>query len=256
MKMKCHFSALHLWRSQPTVTGVRPTSERGTRAISPLTDPPGPYDQWDSSHFGMNNPPLVNWAMVSNGTWTSYRSGTYQQYDSSGAIDMTNGRLGGISPANDWTATDAGAVMTGVATWNANNSWKIRVAFAIGAYEGNQGPTVEAQAVHQTYVNSATCGTPANWYQINGLPLLVVYAGDASTWANYIGTGVTPIIFNWSMQMPRAPGHMGVAASRRHADRSCRVLVEQVSPGWIHYLWRGIQPMISTDRVADGNASA
>jgi hypothetical protein len=143
-------------------------------------------------------------AITTNGNGGSTDVGTWYEGDSSGAIDMTNGGLGGISPANDRTATDAGAVMTGVATWNANIRRR-------------------CQHVGQLHRH----GTYANYFQLE-----YANAPDAGPYGGQLppgGTQIDPAGFWWN---------------------------KYLRAGSIHYLWRGIQPMISTDRVADGNASA
>ncbi len=241
-----------------TTNGNGGATDVGTwyEQIFPLA-PPGPYDQWDSIHFGMNNLPLIDWSVLS-GTTTSY-SGTFSQYDSSNStviandmaalaaakidfivIDMSNGGLGGIASGNDWTATYAGAVLAGAAAWNASNSWKIKVAFAIGDPQGAPGPTIEAQAqdVYNNYANTSTYGTPNNWYQINGKPLLVIYSATASTWSSYCSGGGTCTYgnhFQFEYANRQGAGQWGWFLPPSGTQVDPAGLVEQVSPGWIAY---------------------
>ena len=243
-----------------TTNGNGGSTDVGTwyEQIFPLTDPPGPYDQWASTHFGMNNLPLIDWAVLA-GTTSSY-SGTFAQYDSSNStviandmaalaaakidfvlIDMTNGGLGGLVPGNNWTATYADAVMAGAAAWNASNSWKIRVAFAIGSNNlGSQGPVVEAQAqdIYNNYYNNSAYGNPTNWYAINGMPLLVVYGGGtASGWSSYCASNTCTYgnYFQLEYAYNQGAGQWGWFLPPSGTQVDPAGLVEQVSPGWINY---------------------
>jgi len=220
--------------------------------------PPGPVNQWNGNGSYLNNLPLVNWSQVSGSP--SYRSGYYEIYDSSNAtviaddmvslatakidfilIDMTNGGLGGVEPGNNWIDAYAGAIMTGVANWNASNSWKLRVAFAVGDYQGGSqnadGADLEAQAqaVYTTYANSMTYGTPNNWYQMNGLPLLVIYyALSPSQLASYCASNDCTYINKFQIEYAnyQGAGQWGWNLTPSGTQVDPAGLVEEVTPGW------------------------
>jgi F5/8 type C domain-containing protein len=223
------------------------------------TNPPGPCNQWSGNGSFNNNLPLVNWTMVSGSP--SYRSGMYQIYDSSSStviaddmaslaaaqidfilLDMTNGGLGGVAPGNNWTATYAGAILTGAANWNAAHTWKIRVAFAIGDYfPGTAGAIIEAQAqdVWNNFVNNATYGTPTNWYQINTKPLLVLYnTTTQADWNAYCAGGGTCTYgnkFQFEFANNQGAGQWGWFLRPAGTQVDPAGVVAQVSPGWIGY---------------------
>jgi hypothetical protein len=259
--------------SQVTTNGNGGATDVGTwyEQIFPMS-PPGPWDQWESAHLGMNDLPLINWTVL-GGTTSSY-SGTFAQYDSSNPaviandmaalaqakidfliIDVTNGGLAGYMPAYNFSTTYADAVMAGANTWNANNSWKIRVSFAIGAWVGGspQEPVIENQAqdVWNNYSNNATYGNPGNWYQINGKPLLVVYNynGNASTLATYCASNDCTYINNFQIEFANSQGagQWGWQLPHSGTVYDPTGLVEQVSPGWIYYNAMTWNPSVRND---------
>jgi F5/8 type C domain len=255
---------LAMGSAKPALATITTNGNGGTTDVGiwyePLysLNPPGPYNQWNGNGSYINNLPLVNWTTVSGSP--SYRSGYYEIYDSSNAtviaddmasmaaakidfvlIDVTNGGLGGVESQNNWTATYSGDIMTGAANWNANNSWKIRVAFAVGDYQGGSqsadGADLEAQAqaVYTTYENSSTYGTPSNWYQINGKPLLVIYyALSPSQLASYCASNDCTYINKFQIEYAnyQGAGQWGWNLTPSGTQVDPAGLVAEVTPGW------------------------
>ncbi len=122
--------------------------------------------------------------------------------------------------------------MAGAAAWNATHSWKIRTSFAIGGWLG--GVEQQAQEVWDEFVQNRSLGTPDNWYQIDGKPLLVIYAGaplDPNCGVNngcpYTGR------FQLEYANNQGPGAWGWAIQPKSGTPLDPTgLVEQVSPGW------------------------
>ncbi len=103
-------------------------------------------------------------------------------------FDLTNG---GLTPdvAYGWESDDGGNLSARnarltcerIALWNKNNSWKIKYAMAVGAYEAlrdnlsiGQAAEYQAKAIYKEWFQDPEIGGD-NYYQVDGKPMLILH---------------------------------------------------------------------------------
>lgn len=156
-------------------------------------------------------------------------------------LDETNGGMAGYMTGNNWIVDNAGITAARIKVWNASHSWKIKYAFAIGAYDvlrgsDSVGQAIENQAhyIYDNFVNNASYGGSDNYYQIDGEPLLVVYGTGYSNvtdyWINtYSGTKTYGDHFTIRTALN---GDAGMYGWDTWGGTQLNPEVEVVSPGW------------------------
>jgi len=163
-------------------------------------------------------------------------------------LECTPGGLGGYRPATKHIVDKARVVCERIKAWNDDprHAWKIRYAIAAGCHpdvwDNKPGFPVglcmedTAQDVSNTFVNNPAFGGAANYYHLNGQPILVFWGyGDpvSNHWANYKGTKTSGNRFALRTASGCRAGEYGW-----NIPGSGTVLhqeVEVVSPGWGHY---------------------
>ncbi|GBF74524.1 hypothetical protein PA598K_02874 [Paenibacillus sp. 598K] len=213
---------------------------------------------------------------VANDTWggftpkppIKYRPltlGSYQTYDSGDAA-VIDEHLATISDAEiDWLLLDetnglnnvSGAILNRAArlaqrikAWNDNTSNRdIRYAFAIGRVQWTLDPlTIEQEAgqVWDEFANHASYGGPNYYYELNGKPLLVIYAGASvqNAWLSYSGSKTNTNHFTVRFASGAAAGEYGWQLPPTGTVDDNEVM--NVMPGWNNHV--GNLPIVNRNK--------
>jgi hypothetical protein len=201
---------------------------------------------------------------VSTNTWAGFPGkpairylpltlGSYQTYDS-GDPAVIDEHLATMADAKvDWLLFDetnwlnnvSGAILNRakdvaqrIAIRNANPANRdVRYAFAIGGVQGTGDPLIIEQEAAQTwaeFANDPSVGGAANYYQLDGKPLLVVYAPPAfqNAWRNYGGdkTATNRFTVRFASSSPAQAGEYGWQLDASGTPSHDEVMLTM--PGW------------------------
>lgn len=201
---------------------------------------------------------------VSTNTWAGFPGkpairykpltlGQYQTYDS-GDSAVIDEHLATISDAQvDWLLFDetnslnnvSGAILNRardvaqrMKVHNDNPTKRdIRYAFAVGGVQWSGDPLVIEQEAAQTwaeFANSPSIGGADHYYQVDGKPLLVVYAAPAiqNAWRSYSGskTATNHFTVRFASSSPAQAGEYGWQLDANGTPSNDEVMLTM--PGW------------------------
>lgn len=192
---------------------------------------------------GFPGKPAIRYKPLTLGSYQTYDSGTTAVIDEhlatlSGAeidwllLDETNG-LNNVSGAILNRAADVAAR---IAAHNAQPSKRdIRYAFAIGRVQWTGDPVTIEQEAAQTwaeFANDPAIGGASNYYQVDGKPLLVVYAPVATqnAWHSYTGDKSATNHFTVRFASSALPGEYGWQLGPDGSPSNDEVMLTM--PGW------------------------
>lgn len=192
---------------------------------------------------GFPGKPAIRYVPLTLGSYQTYDSGNSAVIDEhlntiSGAeidwllLDETNG-LNNVSGAILNRAADVAAR---IAVHNAQPSKRdIRYAFAIGRVQWTGTPVTIEQEAAQTWAEFAgdpTIGGPEHYHEVDGKPLLVVYApvSTQNAWRSYTGDKSASNHFTVRFASTALPGEYGWQLGPDGSPSNDEVMLTM--PGW------------------------
>ncbi|GGD98691.1 FG-GAP-like repeat-containing protein [Paenibacillus nasutitermitis] len=188
--------------------------------------------------------------------------GSYQTYDSGDAA-VIDEHLATIADAKvDWLLLDetnglnnvSGAILNRakrlaerIKLWNDDPAKRdVRYAFAIGRVQWTNDPlTIEQEAgqVWEEFANHAAIGGANYYYQLNGKPILVIYANTnvQTAWKNYTGDKTNTNHFTIRFASSALAGEYGWQLPQSGTVDHDEVMV--VMPGWNNHV-AGYTPVL------------